>query len=157
MARGSYDYIVMKSVLGIGILAVVVGLVACGSSGEDSSGPKPSDGETVVQAPPVAAGEHAVVLVFGPDVLPSVQNRVTELVTKSAPLPVRSADANALPPTLPADSIVLSFGDTASGHPIDAPTEAEGFALRTGTVSGASLFVSRGHDSRATRTARTPC
>jgi hypothetical protein len=120
---------------------LLLGALACGSGEGEAPGGGP---------PAVAAGEHALVLTFGADVLPSVRDRVAELLTKSSTLPVRSLEPGALPPPLPADALVLAFGDTASTRAlVDARALAElgpeGFAVRSGPLGGATAVAAVGN------------
>src|SRR4051812_43033515 len=126
----------------VGLALALVGvMVGCGSDAGDraksSEAPPPGD----APAPPVAPGESAIVLTFGPDVLPAVRDRVADLLTKSAPLAVRPLDAAETPPALAAHAIVFSFGATASSRAVvDASALAklgpEGFVVRSGKAGG---------------------
>lgn len=132
----------------------MAGLVLVGCGSDSSSGPaadKPS-GPDAGAPPAVTPGESALVLTFGPDVLPAVKARIEELVGGASPLPVRSLDANAAPPTLAADAVVLSFGRTATEKPLVddvalAKLGSEGIVLKSGRLpSGALELVAVGND-----------
>ncbi len=132
-------------------LGAIVSLVACGSSApSDGGAASPASGPPPAGVQPVAAGDRAIVLTFGGDVLPAVRTRVTELVTNAAPMPVKALDASQPPPALAPDAIVLSFGDTAAAKPVvDAGALAklgpEGFVVRSGAAAGASIVAARGN------------
>ncbi|HEY8076528.1 MAG TPA: hypothetical protein VIF62_20530, partial [Labilithrix sp.] len=137
--------------LALGALVSLV--VACGSSASSDDGATPSGGSppgATAPVAPVAAGDHALVLTFGGDVLPAVRDRVTALVTNAAPLPVKTLDASQAPPALASDSIVLSFGDTTAAKGVVDPAALaklgpEGLVVRSGTVAGATILAARGN------------
>jgi hypothetical protein len=140
----------MSSLFRVVWAALAFAAASCGSGGgpPDGSGGTPPGGAG--GPPAVVANDHAVVLIFGSDVLPAVRDRVTALVTASAPLPVKSGDPSALPPPLASGSIVLSFGDTKTTQTIVdggalAKLGPEGIVVRSGTVSGAALVAAVGN------------
>jgi hypothetical protein len=94
-----------------------------------------------------AAAQVAVQL--GPDVAPEVGEQIKALLQQASSRPVKVYGATEALPLLGSDSLVLAAGDTVATRALLPEAEvsalpAEGFALRSGTVSGAPALVTDG-------------
>jgi len=107
--------------------------------------PLPTDGGTPLPAPDAAVEPAALYLVFGPDLLPGPRARIEAHLRRASADPVILLDPEALPDRPSASSLVLSFGDTAVTRAVlTASIAPEGFAIRSGNLSGARVFAVAG-------------
>lgn len=150
----------LKTLSSLSALLCVVGF-GCGSDGTSAASGPPADAgfDSIAEAGDATAdsstqdtipdvAQPAVVLQFGDDIGLFVRNRVTELVTAAAQLPVEPIPAQEVPAVHP-DSLVLGFGDCATVRTLVPASESEALldeamVIRSGTIGGARLLVADG-------------
>lgn len=88
---------------------------------------------------------------FGTNVPDRIEERLTEIISEVSNVSVTILDPSALPSGYSADSLILSFGNTASTQTIIPDSEltslgSEGFIIRSGTIGECPLVATNGNE-----------